>query len=70
MDAKAYAEHRGVSKAMVTKYLQNGFIPSAKQIGRKWYIDADKADEELNAALGRDQSKEPKIKPSEYIESL
>ena len=68
MDAKAYAEHRGVSKAMVTKYLQNGFIPSAKQIGRKWYIDADKADEELNAALGRDQSKEPKIKPSEYID--
>ena len=68
MDAKAYAEHRGVSKPMVTKYLQNGFIPSAKQIGRKWYIDADKADEELNAALGRDQSKEPKIKPSEYID--
>ena len=68
MDAKAYAEHRGVSKAMVTKYLQNGFIPSAKQIGRKWYIDADKADEELYAALGRDQSKEPKIKPSEYID--
>ena len=41
MDAKAYAEHRGVSKAMVTKYLQNGFIPSAKQIGRKWYIDEE-----------------------------
>ena len=68
MDAKAYAEHRGVSKAMVTKYLQNGFIPSAKQIGRKWYIDEKQADIELNQALGRDQSKEPKIKPNDYID--
>ncbi len=68
MDAKAYAEHRGVSKAMVTKYLQNGFIPSAKQIGRKWYIDEKQADIELDQALGRDQSKEPKIKPNDYID--
>ena len=68
MDAKAYAEHRGVSKAMVTKYLQNGFIPSAKQIGRKWYIDEKQADIELNQALGRVHSKEPKIKPNDYID--
>ena len=68
MDAKAYAEHRNVSGAMVTKYLQNGFIPSAKQIGRKWYIDPEQADKELDAALGRDKAKDTKIKPDEYIE--
>ena len=32
MDAKAYAEHRNLSGAMVTKYLQNGFIPSANKL--------------------------------------
>ena len=48
--------------------MQNGFIPSAKQIGRKWYIDEKQADIELNQALGRDQSKEPKIKPNDYID--
>ena len=69
MDAKAYAEHRNVSGAMVTKYLQNGFIPSAKQIGRKWYIDPELADKELDAALGRDKAKDTKIKPDEYIEN-
>ena len=53
MDAKAYAIHRKVSGAMVTKYLQQGMIPSAKQIGRKWYIDPEKADQELDLALGR-----------------
>ena len=36
MDAKAYAEHRQVSAPMVTKYLQQGMIPSGKRIGRKW----------------------------------
>ena len=68
MDAKAYAEHRGVSKAMVTKYLQNGFIPSAKQIGRKWYIDPELADKELDAALGRTEKVATKIQPREYID--
>ena len=60
MDAKAYAEHRNVSGAMVTKYLQNGFIPRAKRIGRKWYIDPELADKELDAALGRDKAKDTK----------
>ena len=41
MDAKAYAIHRKVSGAMVTKYLQQGMIPSANQIGRKLYIDPE-----------------------------
>ena len=68
MDAKAYAIHRKVSGAMITKYLQNGMIPSAKQIGRKWYIDPEKADVELDAALGRSNSVATKIKPSEYID--
>ena len=68
MDAKAYAIHRNVSGAMVTKYLQSGFIPSAKQIGRKWYIDAEKADIELDAALGRDKGKDTTINQKEYIE--
>lgn len=68
MDAKAYASHRKVSGAMVTKYLRNGMIPSAKQIGRKWYIDPVKADKELDAALGRSSPVLTKIKPKEYID--
>ena len=67
MDAKAYAIHRKVSGAMVTKYLQNGMIPSAKQVGRKWYIDPEKADQELNNALGRTGDTLTKIKPDTYI---
>ena len=67
MDAKAYAIHRKVSGAMVTKYLQQGMIPSAKQIGRKWYIDPEKADQELNLALGRTEVT-TKIKPTNYID--
>jgi len=68
MDAKAYAIHRKVSGAMVTKYLQNGMIPSAKQVGRKWYIDPEKADQELNNALGRTGDTLTKIKPDTYID--
>tara|TARA_R100000329_G_C7557661_1_gene197172 strand:+ start:38 stop:538 length:501 start_codon:yes stop_codon:yes gene_type:complete len=68
MDAKAYAIHRKVSGAMVTKYLQQGMIPSAKQIGRKWYIDPQKADIELDAALGRTEKVVTKIQPREYID--
>ena len=68
MDAKAYAIHRKVSGAMVTKYLQNGMIPSAKQVGRKWYIDPEKADQELNNALGRTGDTLTKIKPENYID--
>ena len=68
MDAKAYALHRKVSGAMITKYLQNGMIPSAKQVGRKWYIDPEKADQELNNALGRTGDTLTKIKPNTYID--
>ena len=68
MDAKAYAIHRKVSGAMVTKYLQNGMIPSAKQVGRKWYIDPEKADQELNNALGRTGDTLTKIKQDTYID--
>ena len=68
MDAKAYALHRKVSGAMITKYLQNGMIPSAKQVGRKWIIDPTKADQELDAALGRTNQVATKIKPNEYID--
>ena len=68
MDAKAYAIHRKVSGAMVTKYLQQGMIPSAKQIGRKWYIDPQKADIELDAALGRTEKIVSKIPTKEYID--
>ena len=68
MDAKAYAIHRKVSGAMITKYLKNGMIPSAKQIGRKWYIDPQKADIELDAALGRTEKVITKIQPKEYID--
>lgn len=68
MDAKAYAIHRKVSGAMITKYLKNGMIPSAKQIGRKWYIDPQKADIELDAALGRTEKVATKIQPREYID--
>ena len=68
MDAKAYAIHRKVSGAMITKYLKNGMIPSAKQIGRKWYIDPQKADIELDAALGRTEKVTTKIQPREYID--
>ena len=68
MDAKAYAIHRKVSGAMITKYLKNGMIPSAKQIGRKWYIDPKKADIELDAALGRTEKVATKIQPREYID--
>mgnify|MGYP005707960111 FL=1 len=70
MDAKAYAIHRKVSGAMITKYLKNGMIPSAKQIGRKWYIDPQKADIELDAALGRTEKVITKIQPKEYINQL
>ena len=68
MDAKAYAIHRKVSGAMITKYIKNGMIPSAKQIGRKWYIDPQKADIELDAALGRTEKVVTKIQPKEYID--
>ena len=69
MDAKAYAIHRKVSGAMVTKYLQQGMIPSAKQVGRKWIINQEKADQELDLALGRtDKQITTKIKPTEYID--
>ena len=68
MDAKAYAIHRKVSGAMVTKYLQQGMIPSAKQVGRKWIIDPEKADQELDLALGRTNQTTTKIKPTEYID--
>ena len=68
MDAKAYAIHRKVSGAMVTKYLQQGMIPSAKQVGRKWIIDPEKADQELDLALGRANQTTTKIKPTEYID--
>lgn len=53
MDASEYAKHRGVSKPMVTKYLKQGMIPSARRIGRSWQIDAEQADRELDAALDR-----------------
>ena len=69
MDAKAYAIHRKVSGAMVTKYLQQGMIPSARQVGRKWIIDPVKADQELDLALGRTNKQiTTKIKPTEYID--
>ncbi len=68
MDAKAYAIHRKVSGAMITKYLKNGMIPSAKQIGRKWFIDPQKADVELDAALGRTEKVATKIPSREYID--
>ena len=68
MDVKAYAIHRKVSGAMITKYIKNGMIPSAKQIGRKWYIDPQKADIELDAALGRTEKVVTKIQPKEYID--
>ena len=70
MDAKAYAIHRNVSGAMVTKYLRQGMIPSAKQVGRKWIIDPNKADQELDAALGRNNQKlnPVKINKTEYID--
>ena len=51
MDAKAYAEHRQVSAPMVTKYLQQGMIPSAKRVGRKWIIDPELADRDLEKVL-------------------
>ena len=47
MDAKEYAKHRNVSGAMVTKYLQQGMIPSAIRKGRKWVIDPELADKDL-----------------------
>ena len=47
MDAKEYAKHRNVSGAMVTKYLQQGMIPSAIRKGRKWVIDPEQADKDL-----------------------
>jgi len=57
MDAKAYAEHRKVSAPMVTKYLQQGMIPSAKRIGRKWIIDAELADKDLEKTLNPNEKK-------------
>ena len=51
MDAKEYAQHRNVSGAMVTKYLQQGMIPSAIRKGRKWVIDAEQADKDLAERL-------------------
>ena len=51
MDAKEYAQHRNVSGAMVTKYLQQGMIPSAIRKGRKWVIDPELADKDLAERL-------------------
>ena len=51
MDAKEYAQHRNVSGAMVTKYIQQGMIPSAIRKGRKWVIDAEQADKDLAERL-------------------
>ena len=57
MDAKEYAKHRNVSGAMVTKYLQQGMIPSAIRKGRKWVIDAEQADKDLQERLQVPDSK-------------
>ena len=57
MDAKAYAEHRQVSAPMVTKYLQQGMIPSAKRVGRKWIIDPELADRGLDKVLNTSDKK-------------
>lgn len=57
MDAKAYAEHRQVSGAMVTKYLQAGMIPSAVRKGRKWDINAELADKDLEKTLNPTEKK-------------
>tara|TARA_B100000965_G_scaffold406812_1_gene448924 strand:- start:5198 stop:5713 length:516 start_codon:yes stop_codon:yes gene_type:complete len=65
IDAKAYAEHRNVSGAMVTKYLQQGMIPSAQRIGRSWKIDPVLADKELAEVLGEAK---PKKKPEKKVE--
>lgn len=53
MDASEYAKHRGVSKPMVSKYINAGMIPSARKVGRTYEIDPVQADRELDAALDR-----------------
>lgn len=65
MDASEYAKRRGVSKPMVTKYLQAGMIQSARRVGRSWEIDAEKADQELDAVLdqSRGGKREPRPRP-------
>lgn len=65
MDASEYAKHRGVSKPMVTKYLSQGMIPSARKIGRSWRIDAEQADRELDAALDRTHGGKNGVPPPE-----
>ena len=69
MDAKAYALHRKVSGAMITKYLQNGMIPSAKQVGRKWIIDPTKADQELDNII-LSETDDPTVSPTEFFQII
>lgn len=57
MDASEYAKHRGVSKSMVSKYLQAGMIPSARKVGRGYDIDPEQADRDLAANLNQAQQR-------------
>lgn len=64
MDATEYANHRGVSKAMVSKYLRAGMIPSARRVGRSYEIDPETADRELEANLYRTSNVRPVTSPA------
>lgn len=54
MNAAQYAKHRGVSKAQVGKYIDQGTI-TARRVGRGWQIDPDVADRELDANKAPDR---------------
>lgn len=69
MDASEYAKHRGVSKPMVTKYLREGKIQSARKIGRTWQIDPEQADRELDASLDRSHGGKNGVPPEPPIQT-
>jgi len=60
MSAKEYAEYRGVSKALISRYCTQGRLKGAarKRKGR-WYIDPKKADHLISAARDPAQPKKP-----------
>jgi hypothetical protein len=61
LNAAQYAEHRGVKRAMVGKYISSGKLSkSIKKVGIRYQIDRDKADEELSQNLDQLHSRKKK----------
>jgi excisionase family DNA binding protein len=63
MNAQEYAQHRGVSKMTVSKWIRHGKI-SAIRVGREYEIDPAVADQQLTENINQAQQRKPKTEES------